>query len=65
MVQEHNCVVGTDGQTGMGNLIVSFRDFVKVRKNLRKDSEVCHPRCAFKLYGEVNLLKKNTTIKYG
>jgi len=28
-------------------------------------SEVCHPRCAFKLrvYGEVNSVKKN--IKYG
>ena len=24
-------------------------------------SELCHPRCAFKLYGEVNSIK-NTTI---
>jgi len=23
------------------------------------DSEVCHPRCAFKLYGEVNSVKKH------
>ena len=26
--------------------------------------EVCHPRCAFKLYGELNSVK-NTAIKYG
>jgi len=25
-------------------------------------SEVCHPRCVFKLYGEVNSVKKNTSI---
>ena len=25
------------------------------------NSELCHPRCVFKLYGEVNLVK-NTTI---
>ena len=25
------------------------------------DSEVCHPRCVFKLYGEVNSVK-NTTV---
>ena len=23
------------------------------------NSEVCHPRCAFKLYGEVNSVKKH------
>jgi len=28
----------------------------KTRKN---DSEVCHPRCARKLYGEVNSVKKH------
>ena len=26
-----------------------------------RNSEVCHPRCVFKLYGEVNSVK-NTTI---
>ena len=29
--------------------------------NLYHHSEVCHPRCVFKLYGEVNSVK-NTTI---
>ena len=28
---------------------------------LKPNSEVCHPRCVFKLYGEVNSVK-NTTI---
>jgi len=28
------------------------------------DSEVCHPHCVFKLYGEMNSVK-NTTINYG
>jgi len=32
--------------------------------NFFRNSEVCHPRCVFKLYGEVSSVK-NTTIKYG
>ena len=28
-------------------------------RNRVYNSEVCHPRCAFKLYGEVNSVKKH------
>ena len=34
---------------------------IKSNKFVSTDSEVCHPRCVFKLYGEVNSVK-NTTI---
>ena len=30
---------------------------VRFQRNL--DSELCHPRCVFKLYGEVNSVKKH------
>jgi len=30
---------------------------------LPSNSEMCHPRCAFKLYGEVNSVKKNKENK--
>jgi len=29
------------------------------RLRIYKRSEMCHPRCAFKLYGEVNSVKNN------
>jgi len=35
--------------------------FVNVSKNSDADSEVCHPCCVFKLYGEINSVK-NTTV---
>ena len=43
----------------------SFVRIIKTRRfgtsNMFLCSEVCHPRCVFKLYGEVNSVK-NTTI---
>jgi len=35
--------------------------FQTLRGNVKVNSEVCHPHCGFKLYGEVNSVK-NTTI---
>jgi hypothetical protein len=36
---------------------------VKCLFSIHINSDVCHPRCVFKLYGEVNSVK-NTTYKY-
>ena len=42
------------------NLANSYNLYTPM-ENVReqKNSEVCHPRCAFKLYGEVNSVKKH------
>ena len=32
---------------------------MQIADEMFRHSEVCHPRCAFKLYGEVNSVKKH------
>ena len=38
-----------------GSRKLRFPDYVTMAQN----SEVCHPRCVFELYGEVNSVKKH------
>jgi len=39
-------------------------DYTRIETCYR-NSEVCHPRCVFKLYGEVNSVKNTTIYIYG
>ena len=49
--------------TETDNIKFILHSFVKANCILGSNSEVCHLRRVFKLYGKVNLLK-NTTINY-
>jgi len=67
--------LGSQVCTQRPNILTCFRRFPQTLQTnyriilhsrpqpLPDDSEVCHPRCAFKLYGELSSVK-NTTIMY-